>query len=396
MKRYVKFMLSEFKNDSRNMREMDSVMSLFDDVIVFAPKKSENYVNVTKYKVHNYNYKMTANKFFRPYQIVYLILFKIPKNLKKLDPTLISCQDLFALLIGWISTLTIRKSKRPILVYDSHEFEIGRNTNGKRSCVVNFIIPKLEKFLMRRAAFSIFACDSAALEVQEKYRLKETPLVARNVPYKWLINQEEVRKTRRHIAEKFNLESSTFILLYHGVIGESRGIENLISCLFEIQDIVLLILGMGENEYIQKLKKLSAANNVSDRVLFLPAVSIEELYKYIAATDVGMITVRAVTKSYYYMLPNKFFENIQSLNPIICSNFPEVSKIIRKYDIGLTVNPDSVEEIKNAVIEMKDNKEMYKRFKYNLLKAKSDLCWENESHILIQKYKEILIKKEKY
>jgi len=39
---------------------------------------------------------------------------------------------------------------------------------------------------------------------------------------------------------------------------------------------------------------------------------------------------------------------------------------------------------------MRTNREMYTRFKTNLKKAKEELCWENESKVLLEAYKKIL------
>ena len=75
---------------------------------------------------------------------------------------------------------------------------------------------------------------------------------------------------------------------------------------------------------------------------------------------------------------------------IIGSEFPEISKIVNKYDIGLLVNPENVDEIADAIEDMRTNSKMYTRFKTNLKKAKEELCWENESKVLAEAYGNIL------
>ena len=39
---------------------------------------------------------------------------------------------MICLLIGWLSTLFVPHKKRPQLVYDSHEFELGLSKNQKK------------------------------------------------------------------------------------------------------------------------------------------------------------------------------------------------------------------------------------------------------------------------
>lgn len=95
-------------------------------------------------------------------------------------------------------------------------------------------------------------------------------------------------------------------------------------------------------------------------------------------TDVGIMTIPAVTESYYYGLPNKLFENIQGLTPVIGTHYPEMKKIIEGYDIGISVDPNNVLAISEAIKTMRENKEMYVKFKKNLLKVKEKLHWGNE------------------
>lgn len=387
MKKYVKFLLSEFKNDSRNMREMDAVSSIYDEIIVICPQKNKDYVNTTHYKVNTYNHYLSKNKFFRFFQIVYSVFFKIPRIILKENPHTMSCQDLFALFIAWWSNLF--KIKKIKLVYDSHELEIARNTNGKRGKLAKLLIIKLEKFLMRRASFSIFACDSAALEVYNIHKLKTMPLVVRNIPYKWSIDKNKCETNRSMILKRYSVPVDSFVCLYHGIIGYGRGIENLINAISLTENTVLVIMGMGDEKYIRQIKDM--ISNISpDKIFIIPAVDVSLLHEYVCIADVGMVTIQAVTLSYYYMLPNKFFENIQSENPIICSNFPEVSNIIEKYDIGITVDPTNVIDIANAIKKLQNDKKLYDKYKNNLINAKEILCWENERIILINEYSKLI------
>jgi glycosyltransferase involved in cell wall biosynthesis len=243
---------------------------------------------------------------------------------------------------------------------------------------------------MKKAAFSMFACDSAAEEVQRIYKLKEKPVVVRNIPNYWNVDENECRSKRIEFCRKLNVSESTFIAIYHGLISNGRGVENIIKSIAKTTNTVAIILGFGDESYIDELKELCRQQNVDKRVLFLEAVPINELYKYLGAADVGMITIPAVTKSYYYMLPNKFFENIQSLIPVICSAFPEVTRIVNQYDIGILVDPENIEEIAEAIMRLQNDHELYKKFKNNLKQAKEDLCWENECIVLKNAYSKIL------
>ena len=172
-----------------------------------------------------------------------------------------------------------------------------------------------------------------------------------------------------------------FIIMYHGAVTRGRGIETLIDVVSVNPYIKLFILGDGTKEYINNLKQ-NVAKKASDRVAFHPAVPHKELWKYVGAADVGMITIPAVCQSYYYMLPNKLLENIQCLTPVIGSDFPEIRKIINGYGIGLLCDPSDVNKINDCIEKMRIDKAFYNACKRNLLSAKKELCWEKEKHIL--------------
>jgi glycosyltransferase involved in cell wall biosynthesis len=94
--------------------------------------------------------------------------------------------------------------------------------------------------------------------------------------------------------------------------------------------------------------------------------------------------------SHYYSLPNKLFENIQSETPIIGSNFPEISRIINNYDIGLCCDPNNTDDIAYTLEKLRKDKVLYAGFKHNTVKAKSQLNWEKEKEVLKAAYAKIL------
>jgi len=390
MKLLLKIVVNDFNNASRDKREL-SVVSQFNTKIIVMAKGEHNEVTDTNdYEIHRRSTRPLGK--YKPLiqlnRLISIITWSF--YARKLNAYCISCHDLIALLIGWLSTWLIPKDKKPLLVYDSHEFEIERNTYGKRSKLSKLIISKLEKFLMNKCAFSIMVNDSIADEVQRIHGLRERPIVVRNIPNYWNIDESVCKKRKMEFCEQLGIPADTFIVMYHGGVMSGRGIETLLKSIQINKNIVVVVLGYGEKSYLEQLKHLAEELHISKRVLFHSAVNIDDLWQYVGAIDVGMVTIPPVSISDYYMLPNKFFENIQSLTPIIGSEFPEISKIVNKYDIGLLVNPENVDEIADAIEDMRTNSKMYTRFKTNLKKAKEELCWENESKVLAEAYGNIL------
>ena len=183
-----------------------------------------------------------------------------------------------------------------------------------------------------------------------------------------------------------------FVSMYHGVVSRGRGVERDIEAMSLLpKDYLLVVLGNGDKSYISSLKKLCNTLDVEDRVVFHPEVPRDGLEAYVAAADVGLVTVEAISKSYYYMLPNKFFENVQAETPLIASNFPETERLITKYGIGLTCNPSNPKEIAKCVRRLREDNELYTHIKESLKVAKQELCWENERKVLDEAYRRIIL-----
>ena len=388
--RFLKILGSDFLHESRNERELEVVRSLGYSISILGRKTDSNHLFsipdcTTVWKTVEPLHPFIKSKALN--RAACLIPWAIQARKMKAD--VISCHDITYLFVGWLSTLWM--SNKPKLVYDSHEFEYERA--DKRNRFLKEIIRKIEKFLMKRCAFSMMVNDIIADSVQELHHLKVRPIVVRNIPKKWKISADEAKKMRRDFLTKNNLPEDTFICMYHGIVVEGRGIENSIRALSKVTGCVLYILGNGSENAISFFKKVAKEEMVEDRVFFHPAVNGQELPIYVSMADLGMVLIEGVCKSYYYSLPNKLFENIQALTPVLGSDFPEIKKIIDEYGIGEIVNPEDVNLIAQRINVLRTNRDKYNKLKDNLLKAKDTLCWENERKVLENEYQKLIYEK---
>lgn len=385
-KRVLKICCYTWLNASRDKRELSACQELGMKVEVLAKGEGDECGHFSK--MDGFDVFKVSTRPFPHFPIFINRFFSIGSfvlQARKMNPDIISGHDMIGVFVGWLSN--VLRSHKATLVYDSHEFELGRNT--KRSKFQTWIVARLERFLIKRCAFSIMVNDAIADEVQRIHKLSNRPVVVRSTPNLWHINEQDCRKTRQQILSTMST-SRDVLLMYHGGVIPGRGIETLLEVVSKTDFTCVIILGNGQESYIQTLKIRAESLGISGRVLFHPAVPINELWRYVGAADIGMVTIPAVAKSYYYMLPNKFFENIQSETPVICSNFPAIAPIVNKYNIGLTCDPTDVHSIIASIKRMVDDKGLYQTFKSNLKKAKLQLCWENEKQGLMSAYKELI------
>lgn len=387
----LKIYIGIWGNASRDIRELSLCQEMGLNTIVMSKAKT-NEGPKTEY-IDGFEVRMLSSRplgDWLPISISRLLsVITWAYYVRKLKPDIISGHDLAGLAIGWLYSIFFSGPRKPRLIYDSHEFELGRDSGRTR--LELWLLRHLEHFLIQRCAFSIVVSESIADEMQRIHKLKKRPTVVRNTPPKWALANEEIQQTKAMFFKLLGVSSTSFIMMYHGNVTENRGIEKMLWVLSQTENTVAVILGNDEEGYIKILSETAQRMKVLHRVLFLPAVPSKELYKYIGAADVGMIVhPLAGRMNHQYMLPNKLFENIQALTPVICSDFKELGRLVRTYDIGLPVNSENMKAVVNAVERMRSDKALYLHFKRNLQRAKEDLCWEKEKNILQSEYRRVI------
>ncbi|MBR5937464.1 MAG: glycosyltransferase [Clostridiales bacterium] len=386
-----------WENASRDKRELSAYREAGYETIVMAAGNSKDcgrLGSIDGFPVYFYSLKPFGDNC--PIRINQIIsLLKWSRYAKRFKPDVISGHDFTGWMIGWMSVMF--RHKKPEFIYDSHEFEIGRNT--KRSKLRSSIIQKIERFILGKSKFSIVVNESIADEIQRAYKLSQRPIVIRNMPNYWDIDNSVCREVRVSFLKQINKNLETeydgkkkdgseigknevtpdFLVMYHGAIVPDRGIESLLSVVSRNPNISALVLGNGQEKYRDHLFGIVKELDIEKRVIFHEAVPLKELWKYLGAVDLSYSMIVGHSQSYFLSLPNKFFESIQSLTPIIASNFPEMTRVVDSYEIGLVCDPEDVEAINACVEKFRADKEFYDKCKQNLKIAKEELCWEKES-----------------
>ena len=393
MKTLLKINPDTWKNASRDKRDLSAAMEAGFDVAVVAKGEKGDKMRLGEtegFPVYFCDTRplprlsVKVNRVLAALQWIWYI--------SKTDADVLNCHDLKALEMGYLATRLMPKKKRPMLLYDAHEFEIGRNTDGRRGKFAAWFVQHAEKFLMKRADLSVMVNDSIADETAKIHGLETKPLVIRNICNNWQLDETAIAAARKAFLQELNMPEDTFIVMYHGGLMPARGIEQLIEVVAINDRIALVVLGNGPDAYVSSLRKQVEQKQIAERVLFHPAVPHGELWKYVGAADVGMVVLQNVCMNHYYTLPNKYFENVQSLTPVICSNFPEVSKLTTEYGIGLVCDSADIQDINAKIEKMRTDKEFYESCKQNLLKAKEELCWEREKEKLVSAYEQMMQK----
>lgn len=256
--------------------------------------------------------------------------------------------------------------KRKKLVYDSHEYftEVPELVNRKFPKKVWQLI---EGIILPQIKYSYTVSESIAETYNIKYGISMQ--VVRNVPY-----------CIENLITDGVKEGNQRVILYQGSVNIGRGLEHMIDAMEYIENTILRIIGDGDIK--ENLKKRVVQRGLENKVEFISRLPFENLFEETCKADLGIALEENIGLNYYFALPNKLFDYIQARVPVLVSPFPEMQKIVRKYDIGTVYNHQDPQSLAKKIIEIFELKNRYQKWKENTDKAALDLCWEKEEQVL--------------
>jgi len=157
------------------------------------------------------------------------------------------------------------------------------------------------------------------------------------------------------LREKFGLKNS-FVVFYHGVIGEKRGIIETVKALNLLKNeypaLVLFLLGKAVFELESVIKELGIEN----MVMVHESVSYEQVPNYIAMCDVGIIPLPNLPY-WRHQSPLKLLEYLAMKKVVIATDIPANREVIGTSKCGIYISSADPKEIADAIICAYDNRE---------------------------------------
>ncbi|NVK75237.1 MAG: glycosyltransferase [Oceanospirillaceae bacterium] len=251
------------------------------------------------------------------------------------------------------------------VIYAPHELETERSS--AKGGLKKKMSKLLERTFIKFANHVIVVGNNIAKWYKEQYDLDKV-YVVRNIPKGY--SQSNVKVSSTYLRDKFNIDSDTPIFLYQGIINKGRGLESLIAAFSKSEKATLVVMGFGPLTGMVK-----EAADRCERIKYHDPVPPQELESISASADFGLCLIENICLSYYYSLPNKLFEYINSGIPVIGSNFPEIQEVIEGYNIGWCIAPDS-SAIESLVAKLKQSDS--EGFTDSFKRAKSEMTWSSD------------------
>lgn len=296
-----------------------------------------------------------------------------------LKPGIVHAHDLNTLFPAYIASLLTRSS----IIYDSHELYTEQDEFSDN--LINRIWRHIEKKLLHQVSAVIAANKSRARIMKRDYGAPEMPTDIMNIPAIQFTDRSYILHDYLKGIGVDSLDQNE-IALYQGGISHDRSLDFLIRSVKDWnQKIILILMGYGEESYIDDLKRLIDDLDLQQRVFFHPAVPSHRLLQYTASANIGIVIYKNTCRNNYYCAPNKLFEYAAANLKIAGCNFPEVTNLIHKYSLGCTFDSEDEDDIAECINDLSDLKIDKANYKQLFL----DYNWENEENKLLQVYSKV-------
>jgi len=178
---------------------------------------------------------------------------------------------------------------------------------------------------------------------------------------KAIVSKDEMRK-------KYGFEIDDFILVFGGNMGKPQNLQNVLKLAFEVKDFQQIkFLFVGRGMEVNNLKKLRESMNL-DSVIFKDFIPRDDYEKLLSSCDVGIVSLdqRFTVPNF----PSKTVDYLKLGLPILAAvdkcALNDYGKLLEE-DIkaGLCCEATNMKKYKENLIELLNNKELYKELSIN-------------------------------
>lgn len=180
-----------------------------------------------------------------------------------------------------------------------------------------------------------------------------------------------------------------FVILYVGVLYKIRhlNLDKLCQVVQSLKGVRLLIAGYGD--LVEDIKRwVSQSKGTVD---FIGRVSYSEALKISFEADALVVLRDSDIRTNKYICGSKLWEAMMCGKPILVNKGTSTANKVRKENCGLVVDANNIEEIKEAIIRLKEDRELCKELGANGRKAYEErYSWEIMERRLLKLYEKIL------
>jgi glycosyltransferase involved in cell wall biosynthesis len=233
------------------------------------------------------------------------------------------------------------------LVYDVHDLFTETGTGARLPGPLRSALRRYERQLVRNVDLVVAVNDGLADYIRKQCHPRSI-IVVHNCAPTWS------PPTHRPdlIREAAGIPREAPVILYHGLLSASRGVDRLCEALLEpgLDGAHVALLGFGQER--DRLGDLAGQPRFGGRIHLLDPVPPAELIPWVASADVGAMAMPRATLNMYLSTPNKLFECLAAGVPVVVSDFPAMRRIVLDDPLGplgVVCDPSVVQDVARAL-----------------------------------------------
>lgn len=218
-----------------------------------------------------------------------------------------------------------------------------------RSPVVNFILERLNRYLVRRATRIVALGDTmAARLVNGKGAAAEKITIIHN----WADTNAIVPSSKANPFADAHGLAGKFVVLHAGNIGLSQNLDVVIDAAERLKvnpDIVILFIGDGNRKATLETR---ARERGLSNVRFLPFQPRDQLRWTYATSDVCLVSLKPGFAG--YIVPSKLYPILAAGRPYIAAvdAISEVASLTERYRCGVMVPPGDAAALADQIVRL--------------------------------------------
>lgn len=193
------------------------------------------------------------------------------------------------------------------------------------------------------------------------------------------------------IRKKYGLEGK-YVVGYSGTFNAYHGVDLIAAAAKKIMSKIpnSVVLFIGDGALREKVEDILTQDGIREKVVITGLIPFDEVPKHIAACDLMVSPIIHDHKDEFFGTPIKHYEYKAMGKPIIASNIGTLKDIFEHCVNSYVIEPNSVDAIVDAVIELYDNPDLSNSIaKSARIDAKEKHSWEVNAKKIIDIYHKI-------
>jgi glycosyltransferase involved in cell wall biosynthesis len=268
--------------------------------------------------------------------------------------------------------LIVGKLKRKPVIYemlDTTEDELLLPSAIRDICI------KIDKLFMRLAS-SVILADAAQIEEVGGIPNSNVVAIYDSPPDAFSTINSSPRR------------NDTFTIFYGGMLLSAKllNLDKMFTAIKDIEGVKIIIAGFGD--MVAEIEEWS--RQMPDKIQFIGEISHAEVLKRSVEADLLFMLRSPLLIANKYICGSKVLEAMMCGTPILVNKGTSTANKVREENCGLVVDANNIEEIKEAIIKLRDNPELCKELGANARKAYEErYSWEIMEQRLLALYQEL-------